>query len=372
MGASAAARTATAAIIRVPGGEATLEQVELDELRADEVLVKVQACGICFTDIKFQKMLPLPGVFGHEGTGIVEEVGASVTITKPGDRVILSYPWCGECPYCEDHEPYRCENIPALKFGGQRTDGTKPIRLNGEGITSAFFQQSSFATRAIVFEKAIVPVQTDQAPEMLAALPCGVQTGAGAILNTFDVKKGQSLIVFGAGAVGLSAVMAARLVGANPIVVVDRVASRLALARELGATHTVNFEEENVVDFVKGHWKRGMRYAFESSATVPALNNAIECLGQGGKVGIVSAPPPQETFPFNTRPLFVRVASMHSIVQGFSVPREFLPKLISYQEQGIFPYEKLVTTYPFEQFNQAMADVKAGTSVKPVLLMSED
>lgn len=360
---------AIAAIVRKPGGPFSLEDVELGTLRDNEVLVRIDACGICHTDIKFQELLPLPGVFGHEGTGVIEEVGNDVDDIRSGDRVVLSYPWCGVCPSCDRSEPYRCENIPALKFGGQRTDGSKPISQNGEPLTSAFFQQSSFATRAIALASAVIPIETDQPAEMLAALPCGVQTGAGAILNTFDVQEGEPLIIFGAGAVGLSAVMAGKLVNASPIIVVDVIASRLELALELGATYVFNAREVDVPAKVKELLRHGVRYAFESSATVAALKDAIDCLGQGGKVGIVSAPPAGETFPFSTRGLFERVASLHSIVQGFSIPREFLPKLIAYQEQGLFPYERLVTTYEFKDINQAVADTKSGAVIKPVLRM---
>lgn len=360
---------ATAAIVREPGGPFSLVPVELDALRDDEVLVRIAACGICHTDLKFQSRLPLPGVFGHEGTGTVEAVGAGIERVAVGDRVILSYPWCGTCPLCDHGEPYRCENIPALKFGGQRTDGTKPIRMGGVEITSAFFQQSSFATHAIAVENAVVRVETDQAPEMLAALPCGVQTGAGAVLNTFGVQASESMIVFGVGAVGLSAVMAGKLVGASPIIAIDMVAPRLEMALELGADFSFNAAEADLVQRVHHLLPHGANYALDCSATVPALKNAIDMIGQGGKVGIFSAPPPGQTFEFTTRGLFEKVASLHSIVQGFSVPQSFIPELIRYQEEGRFPYERLITTYPFEDINRAIADAKSGVVVKPVLLM---
>lgn len=363
--------SATAAVVRKAGGRISLEAVELDDLHDDEVLVRIEACGICHTDLKFQERLPLPAVFGHEGTGVVEAVGRAVTSVGEGDRVVLSYPWCGHCPLCKQKEPYRCENIPALKFGGKRLDGSKPIRLNGKGISSAFFQQSSFATRAVVFEHSVVKVDTKQPAEMLAALPCGVQTGAGAVLNTFEVQPGQSVVVFGVGAVGLSAVMAAKLVGASAIIAVDVLQTRLDLATELGATHTFNASEDPVVGKLKAVLPHGANYALDCSATQMGLKNSINVIGQGGKVGIFSAPAPGETFEFTTRGLFEKVASLHSIVQGFSRPQEFIPQLISYQEQGRFPYERLITTYRFEDINEAIADAKSGAAVKPILLMNE-
>ena len=366
------AYSAIAAIVSEPGGPFSLEAVDLDDLQAHEVLVKIAACGICHTDLKFQSRLPLPGVFGHEGTGTVEAVGSSVKDVSVGDRVILSYPWCGECPLCNDGEPYRCENIPALKFGGSRRDGSSPIRLDGEEITGAFFQQSSFATHAVAHEHTVVRVETDQPAEMLAALPCGVQTGAGAVINTFSVGAGDSLVVFGVGAVGLSAIMAGRMLNASPIIAIDMVESRLELAQELGADHALNAADPDLVRQVGALLPHGAKFALDCSATVPALKNAIEIIGQGGKVGIFSAPPPGQTFEFTTRGLFEKVASLHSIVQGYSVPSKFIPELIRYQEQGVFPYERLVTTYRFADINDAIADAKRGQAIKPVLLMGDE
>ena len=360
---------ATAAIVYERDGAFALESVELDSLRDHEVLVRIAACGICHTDLKFQSRVSLPCVFGHEGTGTVAAVGASVSQVEPGDRVVLSYPWCGTCPSCLRGEPYRCVNIPQLKFGGCRSDGSLPVVRNGAGITSAFFQQSSFATCAVAMENVVVKVDTDLPAELLAALPCGIQTGAGAVLNAFYVGPGEALVVFGAGAVGLSAVMAAKIAGADPIVAVDIVSSRIDLALELGATHAINANNEDVVKRVKDVLPYGAQYALDCSATEAGLKNAIDVIGQGGKVGIFSAPPAGETFPFTTRVLFEKVASLHGIVQGYSVPRRFIPELIRYQEAGLFPYERIVTTYPFEEINAAIADTKSGTVIKPVLMM---
>ena len=197
-------------------GPVRIEQVSLDDLQPHEVLVRIEACGICHTDEKFRQRLPLPGVFGHEGVGIVSRIGDHVRDVVPGDRVIISYPFCTECGSCEREQPYRCENIPALKFGGRRFDGSPTTYYEGEAITAAFFQQSSFAEHAIAREQALVNVSqiaSETPAEVLAALPCGVQTGAGAVMNTFKGEKGESLLVVGAGAVGISAVMAAKVLG---------------------------------------------------------------------------------------------------------------------------------------------------------------
>ena len=360
----------TAAVVHEPHGPFSLESVELDTLAPKEVLIDIDACGICHTDAKFQELLPLPGVFGHEGTGTVREVGKEVSQTQAGERVILSYPFCTACPSCSKGEPYRCENIPALKFGGQRLDGSKTIRLNGKPITSSFFQQSSFARAAVVVEQAVVPINQDIEPEMLAALPCGIQTGAGAIFNTFQPEPGDALLVIGAGAVGLSAIMAARVAGMFPIICADFNDERLQLAKELGASHTVNPSQEDLPARVKQLRPRGVRFALDSSASVAGLNNAISSIGQGGQVGIVSYPKGGEVFPFNTRELFLKVANIVSIVQGYSIPRLLLPRLLQLQQAGRFPYQKLISTYAFEDINQAFADTEKGSAVKAVLLMN--
>lgn len=361
--------TATAAILREPQGEMCLEAVELDELRNGEILVKVEASGICHTDAKFRAVVPLPAVFGHEGTGIVEETGEGVTGIKPGDRVIMSYAFCGSCPCCQDDKPYLCEKGQELSFSGKREDGSPTMRLGGEAISAAFFQQSSFASHSITLAKTVVPLATDLPPEMLAAIPCGVQTGAGTITNTFQVRQGESVIVFGAGTVGLSAVMAAKMIGAGTIVCIDRIESRLDKAMELGATHVLNIDDGEIPSRVRTILPRGVQYALDSSATVRALDDAIRSIGQGGKVAIVSYPEGGRKFPFSTKELFTRVGSLVATIQGHSVPRQFLPKLIEWQRAGLFPYEKLITTYEFGDINRAFSDAASGAVIKPVLVM---
>jgi aryl-alcohol dehydrogenase len=363
-------KSITAAVLREPHGKFSLESATLDDLRDGELLVRLEACGICHTDEKFRGVVPLPAVLGHEGAGIVEETGPGVNTIKPGDRIILSYPWCGTCPYCISGEPYNCEYISTLKFGGSRIDKSKTIFIGGEPVTSAFFQQSSFATFAIAQERSVIQAAPDLPAEMLAAIPCSIQTGAGAIINSFAVKKGESLIIFGAGAVGLSAVMAAKMVGAGPIICVDKLQMRLDLAAELGADRVLNIDAGDIPRMVREIKPRGIQYALETSTTVKALEDSLECIGQGGRIGIVSYPYGGEKFPFTTKNLLLRLASIQGIIQGHSVPRKFIPKLIDWQQQGIFPYHKLITVYPFSDINDAFRDAAAGDVVKPVLMMN--
>jgi len=360
---------ALAAIARDLAGPVSIEEITLADLQPHEVLVRIEACGICYTDIKFRNRLRLPAVFGHEGVGVVEEVGDYVSTVRSGDRVILSYPFCTTCPSCRRDQPYACEEIPRLKFGGARTDGSKTIVAGDQPISSAFFQQSSFATHAIALEQSVIKVESDLPSRALAALPCGVQTGAGAVLNTFAMNSTHSLAVFGVGTVGLSAIMAARSAGAALRIAIDIVPQRLALAMSLGATHVIDARQPDVVHQLKKIASKGVTHALDTTAAIPLLEQAIDSLAQGGKVGIVSAPPMGQKDLFSTRGLFERVASLQGIVQGFSVPRRFLPKLLDLQSTGQFPFEKLITPYCFSDINTALADSAAGLVVKPVLIM---
>ena len=364
------ATTITAAVISEPQGMFSLESVELDDLRPDEVLVRNEASGICHTDLVAQKMMALPAVMGHEGAGVVEAVGRGVQRVKPGDRVIVSYPWCGACPECMEGKPYYCKEHMPLGFGGTRLDGSATMKVGGESLSAAFFQQSSFATHSITLERDVVPVSGDHTAEMLAALPCGVQTGAGSILNTFQAGAKDSLVIFGAGGVGLSAVMAGHLVGTSPLVVVDIIPDRLELALELGATHVIDAREGSVAEKIREILPLGADYTYETSGNEQALNDAIESLKTGGECGIVIAPNFGEKYPFSPTEIFRRAASLRGIIQGSAVPNTFLPKLLELNRAGRFPYERLIKTYAFEDINKAVEDFNVGRAIKPVLLMS--
>ena len=361
--------TATAAIWPDEHGPFRLQNVVLDDPRDDEVLVRIQACGICHTDSKARARVALPAVFGHEGAGTVEAVGAAVTQVKPGDRVILTYPWCGECDHCRRHETFRCEHIQALKFGGRRLDGSRPVSVDGRPVSSAFFQQSAFATYALTPARCLVPIHNAHPVERLAALSCGIQTGAGAVINTLKAGAGQSLAVFGCGTVGLAAVMAARMVGVTPLVVVDRLQNRLALARELGANHVIYAGEGDILEQLRETAPRGLDLSLDTTGAADMMNHAVDCLGMGGQCGLVAVPP--GTVEFHLFSVFSRAAMVHGVIQGSAESRRFLPELLDWYEQGLFPYDRLITTYAFEDIDRAFADAASGKIIKPVLLMPE-
>src|SRR5215468_4837726 len=234
----------TAAVARERFGSFTIETLDLADPRPDELLVRVVASGMCQTDQHGRDGYydtPLPAVFGHEGAGVVAAVGSDVTGFAPGDHVVMSYPWCGICANCRRRMESHCQNSFGLKMAGTRADGSTLMReQNGAPVHSAFFQQSSFATHAIANARFAVKVRADAPLDLLGPFACSGQTGAGAVLNTMQPQPGDALAVFGVGAVGLSGLMAARIAGCDPIVAVDIHARRLALARELGATHTID------------------------------------------------------------------------------------------------------------------------------------
>ena len=233
-----------AAVVAAKSAPFIIETLELAEPRADELIVRVVASGMCQTDLHgrdgYHPVTSYPAVFGHEGAGVVHAVGSAVSEFAPGDHVVMSYPWCGECAHCRRQRLNYCLNARNLKNKGTRADGSTLLARNGAPVYGAFFQQSSFGTFALTQARYAIKVQKRCAARPDRPAACSGQTGAGAVCNVLKPNAGESLAVFGAGAVGLSALMAAKIAGCAPLVAVDVHAHRLELARELGATHTIN------------------------------------------------------------------------------------------------------------------------------------
>src|ERR1700675_3469034 len=267
-----------AAVVRERSGPFAIETVELCEPRLNEVIVRVVASGMCQTDLHGRDGYfdsPYPAVYGHEGAGIVHAVGGTVRGLAPGDHVVMSYPWCGACANCQQQRQNYCVHGRSLKSGGTRADGSTLLMKNGGPIYSAFFQQSSFGTFALTQERYAVKVRKDAPLELLGPLACSGQTGAGAVFNVMKPKAGDSFAVFGVGAVGLSALMAARIAECDPIIAVDVHEHRLALARELGATHVIDHRTcSKVVDELRAITGRGVRYSIDTSAVPAVLREA--------------------------------------------------------------------------------------------------
>ncbi len=361
-----------AAVLRQGGQPFTVEDLELEEPRNDEVLVRVVATGMCHTDLGGRAAQgPTPIVLGHEGAGIVERIGDQVTKVQPGDHVILSAPSCGTCRNCLRALPAYCAGALALRFGAVRPDGSVGLRTDGQAVHSHFFGQSSFATHALASQRTAVKVPREIPLEQLGPLGCGVQTGAGAVLNALRPPVGSSIAVFGAGAVGLCAVMAAMVAGCTTIIAVDMKASRLALAHELGATHTLNPADVDVVDAIRQISGGGVDYSLDTSgAGSPAvISQAVESLATLGTCGLVGGAPPGMELTLRHGTL-LRGRSVRGIIQGDSNPDLFIPALIALYAQGRFPFDRLLAFYPLDEINEAAAASKEGHVVKPVIRMS--
>ncbi|MFB6079280.1 MAG: NAD(P)-dependent alcohol dehydrogenase [Halarchaeum sp.] len=360
----------TAAVVRGAGEPFEIETVELDGPSDGEVLVDVTAVGLCHTDLTVQagdQPTELPAVLGHEGAGVVEDVGEGVDSVEPGDHVVLSFDSDGTCKHCHEGRPAYCETIIPTNFGSGRPDGSSTISLDGEDIGGRFFGQSSFAEKAIVSERSLVPVDDDAPLELLGPLGCGVQTGAGGVINSLSPSAGDDIVVFGAGSVGLSGVLGAQLCGCGEIVAVDVVESRLERAESLGATATVNSEEvDDVAAALREHLGGGVPYALETTGVPAVLETAIDSLGNLGTVGVIGAPPLGERASFDVNELLAG-RTIRGITEGDSVPQEFIPDLVDLHEQGRFPFDEFVTFYDFEDINDAVADVEDGDVIKPIL-----
>ena len=362
----------TAAVVRERSGAFAIEQLDLCDPRADELLVEVAASGMCATDLHGRDAYyptQFPKVFGHEGAGVVRAVGSAVTKFKPGDHVVMSYPWCGECPNCRTQRQSYCLHAFDLKMNGTRADGSTLHSQNGTPVYSAFFQQSSFGNFTIANERFAVKVRNDVPLTSVCALACGGQTGAGAVLNVMKPKPGDSFVVFGVGAVGLSGLMAAKIAGCDPIVAVDVHEHRLRLARELGATHTINHGgRTDVVAEIRKLTGLGARCSLETSAIPAVFREAVDALMPAGTCILLGSARAGTEVSFET-PFLQNGRTVRGVIQGDSVPQQFIPILADHIMAGRFPVERMITFYDLADINRAAAESSAGKTIKPVLRM---
>lgn len=360
-----------AAVTHSKGGEFKIEDVRLDAPRKGEILVRVVASGICHTDLGVRdqyKPLPLPAVLGHEGSGVVESVGEGVASVQPGDHVVVSFVSCGECKNCTADKPYACERFYKLNFTGIMPDGTQRI-YQGDQQLSTFFGQSSFATYAVVSERSVVKVDKAVPLELLGPLGCGIQTGAGTVLNRLKPESGSSFAVFGCGTVGLSALLAAKSIGCSVIIGVDLHDKRLELAMELGATHTINAKEANPVEEILKITGEGVKYVIDTSGNPNVLRQSVDSLAQLGTVAHVGGAKLGTEVKLDMQHLLFE-RTVTGVIEGNSVPQTFIPQLIELYKAGKFPFDKLIKRYDFANINQAVHDMESGETIKPVIVIS--
>jgi len=363
-----------AAVAREGCGQFSIEELELGEPGPHDILVRLAGVGLCHTDVKVlagRMEVPKPIVLGHEGAGIVERTGSRVQTAKPGDHVVLTYDSCGACHACASGNPAYCEQTNALNFQDARANEPGFFSKGADRIHGHFFGQSSFCTYAITRERNTIAVRTDAPLEILGPLGCSIQTGAGAIMNSLAVEQGERVAIFGVGSVGLSAVMAAAVCGCSEIVAIDTLESRLVMARQLGATKCIlAASNRQTADEVRRLLPGGVNCALDTTGRGDSYQQAVASLGAKGRFGFVTLP--AGGFEPNLATMMLHGLGVRGIVQGDSVPLTFIAHLIDLYMDGRFPFDALVTSYPLEEINQAVADQASGKVVKPILTPTFD
>jgi aryl-alcohol dehydrogenase len=350
-----------------------IERLSLEDPRPDEVLVRFTAAGLCHTDLEVAAgnlPTPLPVVAGHEGAGVVQRVGAAVTGFRPGDRVMASFSFCGTCHNCLRGLPAYCPQHFPLNFGAQRTDGSVGLRdAAGQPVRDHFFGQSSFAGRSLCRPSSLIRVpQTPLPDHVLAPLGCGVITGAGAVWNSLRVTPGSTVAIFGAGSVGLSAVMAAAVAGAARIIVSDPLSSRLDLAARLGATDLLDGKAISAAAAIRElTGDAGVDFSVESTGIPQVMADAVAALAPLGSAAILGIAPAGAQLSTDAFALLEGRTVTGSIV-GHQAPAVLVPRILELNRRGRFPVELLVRTYPLADINTAVEDVRSGAAVKAVLL----
>lgn len=373
MSGSLSAVTAKAAVVRELGKPFQMETIQVAAPRDFEVRVRIAGVGICHTDIVVRDgfNVPAPVVLGHEGAGVVEAIGAKVRRVKVGDHVVLSYNSCGHCKACKDDRPPFCQGFYPHNFSGVRPDdNSSPLSIGGVMMHGNFFGQSSFATYAVAHERNTVVVDKSLPLEIMGPLGCGIQTGAGAVARALGLKKGQSIAIFGGGAVGLSGLLAAVALEAATTIVVELNPERGKLAKALGATHVINPKETpDVLAAIKELSGGGVTHAMDTTGRPAVIETAFQTLLPGGMLGLIGVPPPDGVLSINLMDLLIRGVGVKTIIEGDADPQEFIPQMVSWYQDGKFPFDRLISKFTFDQINEACHASEKGTAIKPVLVM---
>lgn len=363
---------ATAALVRAVGEPFGLEEIELAAPRGSEIRVRMVGVGMCHTDLVARDgfPVPMPIVLGHEGSGVVEAVGPDVDDLQPGDHVVLSFDSCAACPTCEEGLPAYCHHFLGRNFSGVRMeDGSSPLSQDGTVVHGNFFGQSSFATHAIAHRRNAVKVDPSLPLEILGPLGCGIQTGAGAAVNSLAIKADQSLAIFGGGAVGLSALLGARAVGAGRVIVVEPNAERRALAQELGASDVIDpAAGGDVLETIKSLSGGGVNHALDTTGIPAVVAIAVETTLPHGTVGLVAVPPPDAMLPASMMSMLVRGTIIKYITEGDADPQAFIPRMIHWYREGKFPFDRLIKRFRFDEINEAARASEDGSAIKPLLV----
>ncbi|MFN6121921.1 MAG: NAD(P)-dependent alcohol dehydrogenase [Actinomycetes bacterium] len=355
-----------AAVLRGASAAYSLEDLELAPPGPGEVRVRVAGAGMCHTDqLPRIGLADVPIVCGHEGSGVVDAVGEGVSRLAVGDHVVLSFDSCGRCRPCVQGAPAYCDTFIDRNLTGRRPDGTSSlVDAVGGHVGGRWFGQSSFATHCLATERNAVKVDPSLPLELLGPLGCGVQTGAASILVAMKVRAGSSLVVFGAGAVGLSAVMAAAIAGAATVVAVDLHQHRLDLAAERGATHGVLGDTPDLLESIRDLTDGGADFSFDTTGVPHVMLHALGCLRMTGVCGYVGVQ--HGTLELDDMALVGK--TVLGIIEGGADPQRFIPVMIDHWRAGRFPFDRLVETFPLDQIAAAEQSSLAGGTIKPVLI----
>jgi aryl-alcohol dehydrogenase len=359
----------TGAVVREKSGPFIIEELDLDEPRENEVLVEIVGSGVCHTDILYRDQsypIPLPVVLGHEGSGIVRQIGSHVSKVSPGDHVILTFSYCGTCASCRKGFPAYCLNFPSYNLCGTRTDGSTTMQKGQELVYGCFLSQSSFASHVLATERNTVKVRDDVPLELLGPLGCSIQTGAGGVINSLHAEAGSSIAIFGIGPVGLAAVMAAVVCGCTIIIVVDFNNERLQFAEQLGATHTINPSQNDPVEAIHDITSSGVDYSLDCVGIPEVSRQAVDSLTVLGVSGLIGGSPvgTQVTLDMNN---VLSGRAFRGIIMGDSIPDIFIPRLIELFRAGRFPIDRLIKFYNLKEINEAVTDAGNGLILKAIL-----
>ncbi|MGY9074423.1 MAG: NAD(P)-dependent alcohol dehydrogenase [Acidimicrobiales bacterium] len=358
-----------AAVLREGHAPFSVEELDLAGPSDHEVLVRIVAAGMCHTDL-LSRELPRetfagPQVYGHEGAGVVEAVGSAVSHVVAGDHVVLSFDSCGDCQACSARRRPHCFNSRQHNMSGGRGDGTSAFTdSSGERVGSHFFGQSSFASHTVAAANSVVKVDQSLDLARLGPLGCGIQSGAGAIFNTLGVESGSSIVIAGAGALGLSAIMAAKVAGAGRIIAIDRHESRLELASGYGATDVFNGDPADLKAIIVRLTGVGSDYAFDTTgnaAVVRACVNGLNPIGTCALAGVGFGELVLDHLPL------ISGRTVTGVIEGDSTPEELIPHLAQLNADGVFPFHELITEFPLDQINEAERASADGSVIKPVL-----
>ncbi|KAF4341692.1 zinc-containing protein [Fusarium beomiforme] len=364
-----------------------LQQVQLREPDAGEVIVEMVASGVCHTDLGCGTapdgtpgfpVPPYPRVLGHEGAGYIRSIGSKVTKVKPGDAVLLSFAFCTQCHNCKFGAPGYCHEFTALNFSGSR-EAFQISKPTSQQVGGSFFGQSSFAKLTRVKETSLVNVTNlithTEDLKLFAPLGCGIQTGSGTITELAAAKPDDKVAIMGLGGVGLAAIMGAKLRGCKTIIGIDRVPARIEMAKRLGATHGIDtLSIGNLGDEIRKITDgSGSTITVDATGAMPLIQQGLDFTANQGKMILLGVAPMTASLEISVVPYMVTGKQLMGSMEGGVLPENYIPRMIRWFQKGQFPIDELIKFYPVavcqvEDFQKAIHDMENGSTIKPVLI----